>query len=157
MKIRNLEYGEESLLWNLFYATIHNINVQDYSEAQINAWAPDDLDEQIWKRKFQSIKPFVAEVDGEIVGYSDLQPDGLIDHFFVHYQWQRRGVGTALMKEIETRAMKNNIALLETHASITARPFFEAQGFTVVLEQRVDVRGQKLKNYVMQKIIRPNK
>jgi putative acetyltransferase len=149
VKIRNLEIGEEILIWDLFYSTIHNINIHDYTEAQINAWAPSDLDEQIWKQKFQSIKPFVAEVCGCIVGYSDLQPSGLIDHLFVHYQWQRKGVGRALIEEIEKRAVENNIALLETHASITARPFFEAQGFTVSAEQLIEIRGQKLKNYVM--------
>lgn len=151
MKIRNFRNGEEVLLWNLFHSTIHNINIRDYSEAQVNAWAPDDLAEHVWKTRFQSIKPFVAEVDNTVVGYSDLQPDGLIDHFFVHHQWQRRGVGRALMEEIEKRALKSNITLLETHASITARPFFEAQGFTVVTEQLLEIRGQRLKNYIMQR------
>ncbi len=151
MKIRNLESGEEALIWELFCSTIHNVNIQDYNEAQINAWAPKDLDESIWTMKFQSIKPFVVEVDSSIVGYSDLQSNGLIDHLFVHYQWQRRGVGKSLMKEIEKRAVKNNIATLETRASVTARPFFEAQGFTVAFEQLLEVRDQKLKNYVMRR------
>ncbi len=101
MKIRNLENGEEALTWELFRSTIHNINIQDYNEAQINTWAPKDLDESIWKMKFQSIKPFVVEIDSSIIGYSDLQPNGLIDHLFVHYQWQRRGVGKPLMNQTE--------------------------------------------------------
>jgi hypothetical protein len=31
----------------------------------------------------QGIRPFVAEDEGHIVGYADIQPSGYIDHFFV--------------------------------------------------------------------------
>lgn len=105
----------------------------------------------VWERKMHAISPFVAETDDSIIGYSDSQVSGLIDHFFVHHEWQRRGVGRLLMTEIERRASLGKISQLETHASITARPFFEAFGFVVVREQKLDVRGEKLKNYVLQR------
>ena len=38
-----------------------------------------------------------------------------------------------------------------THASITARPFFEARGYRVVRPQQVERRGQVLTNFVMEK------
>lgn len=38
-----------------------------------------------------------------------------------------------------------------THASITARPFFEKRGYRVIREQLVERRGEKLKNFVMEK------
>ena len=44
-------------------------------------------------------KPFVAEIEGQIVGYADLQEDGYIDHFFVSGSMARRGVGSALMRD----------------------------------------------------------
>ena len=40
---------------------------------------------------------------------------------------------------------------LFTEASKAARPFFEAQGFSVVAEQEVEVRGERLTNYRMEK------
>ena len=151
MHVRELKVGEEQILWELFRSTIRNVNVRDYTESQVHAWAPDDFDSTIWTEKMQSIGPFVVDVEGEIVGYSDLQPAGLIDHLFVHHQWQRRGVGRTLMSEIERRASRSEIPHLETHASITARPFFEAFSFTVVREQVLELRGEKLTNYVMQR------
>ena len=36
-----------------------------------------------------------------------------------------------------------------THASITARPFFEGRGYKVVKEQQVERKGIFLTNYVM--------
>jgi putative acetyltransferase len=151
MHVRELRPGEEPILFGLFRNTIRRVNVRDYSESQVVAWAPDDLDPSVWAEKMRSIRPFVVEVEENIVGYSDLQSDGLVDHFFVHHEWQRCGVGRVLMSEIETRAFSRRIDHLETHASITARPFFEAVDFVVVREQELEMRGERLKNYVMRR------
>lgn len=151
MHVRELRTGEEPVLFDLFRNTVRNVNIRDYTESQVAAWAPDDLDSSVWAEKMRSIRPFVVEVDGNIVGYSDLQSDGLIDHFFVHHEWQRRGIGRVLMSEIERRALSGRIGRLETHASITARPFFETFDFVVVREQELEMRGERLKNYVMRR------
>jgi putative acetyltransferase len=151
MYVRDLRPGEERVLWKLFYDTIHSVNIRHYSQSQVDAWAPEDLDPSVWEQKMQSICPFVAEIDDQIIGYSDLQTSGLIDHFFVHHLWQRRGVGRLLMTEIDRRASRSQLHQLETHASITARPFFEAFAFVVVREQELEMRGVKLRNYFMQR------
>ena len=38
--IRQYDYSDAQDLANIYYYTIHNINSKDYSEEQINAWAP---------------------------------------------------------------------------------------------------------------------
>ena len=38
-----------------------------------------------------------------------------------------------------------------THASVTAKPFFEKRGYRVVREQQVSRQGILLTNYVMEK------
>ncbi len=38
-----------------------------------------------------------------------------------------------------------------SEVSITARPFYEHFGFKVVQAQEMEVRGQKLRNFVMEK------
>lgn len=95
-------YQEEnaSALWDLFFNTVRKVNRKDYSNEQVTAWAPESFDTDVWKSKMQSLNPFIAEIDGVIVGYSDLQDDGLIDHFFCHYQHQGKGVGSTLMTHI---------------------------------------------------------
>ena len=40
-----------------------------------------------------------------------------------------------------------------SEVSITARPFYEHLGFKVVNEQEVEMRGVKLTNYVMEKVV----
>ena len=39
-----------------------------------------------------------------------------------------------------------------THASVTARPFFEKRGYTVVRAQQVERVGVLLTNFVMEKV-----
>ncbi|GAL15297.1 putative acetyltransferase [Vibrio astriarenae] len=78
-------------LWSIYFHTIRHINIRDYSLDQVAAWAPDNIDPQRWRNKMESIKPFIAKIDGKPVGYADLQQDGLIDHFFCHHQFQSRG------------------------------------------------------------------
>lgn len=149
MKVRKIREGEEKELWELFYNTIHNVNIQDYTEAQIEAWAPDDFDINVAIKKFREIDPFVVIQDGKIIGYADIQPDGLIDHFYCHHDFQGQGVGSALFAAIEKEARESGIVEMYSNVSITARPFFEAMGFSVEKEQVLRMQDQKLKNYRM--------
>ncbi|SBS37455.1 putative N-acetyltransferase YafP [Marinomonas spartinae] len=141
-------------LWYLFFSTVRMINIKDYSLAQVTAWAPESFDMTVWENKMASIQPFVAELEGVIVGYADLQPDGLIDHFFCHHAYQGRGVGRALMNYIFSLADERKIPRLYSHVSITAKPFFERFGFSVESKQAVELRGQVLTNYQMERSLR---
>ncbi|HGF7395248.1 TPA: GNAT family N-acetyltransferase, partial [Vibrio cholerae] len=134
-----------------FYHTVRNVNLRDYSQAQVEAWAPDDFSSEIWQRKMNLLSPFVAEIDGKIVGYSDLQENGLIDHFFCHHEHQGRGVGRQLMEHVLRMGKLQGITRFYSEVSITARPFYERFGFKVTQEQTIEVRGQKLCNFVMEK------
>ena len=149
MEVRKLRKGEEKEAWELFYNTIHNVNIRDYTESQVEAWAPADFDVNIAIQKIRDIDPFVVIMDRKIIGYGDIQPDGLIDHFYCHHEFQRQGVGSALFGAIEKEAEKNGISRMYSNVSITARPFFEAKGFSVEKEQTVKVRDQQFINFRM--------
>ena len=151
LTIRKYREQDAQATWLLFFNTIRNINKQDYNEAQLKAWAPDAMDLFIWNKRMSDIEPFIAEIDGKIVGYADLQNDGLIDHFFCHHENQRQGIGTALMLHILHQGREKNIKCYFSQVSITAKPFFEHFGFKVVKEQLLDVGEQKLTSFYMQK------
>ncbi len=149
MEVRRFEQGEEAEIWSIFYNTIHHINSSHYSPDQINAWAPDDLAEDIWMGKIQEISPYVVVLNGKIVGYADLQKSGYIDHFFCHHEHQRKGVGSNLFSFLEYKALQRGISELSADVCITAKPFFESKGFEVIKEQLIQLRGQKLGGYKM--------
>ena len=60
---------------------------------------------------------------------------------------QGRGVASALCDALPAARI--------THASITARPFFERRGWHVVKEQQVERRGVLLTNFVMERSCPP--
>lgn len=95
--------------------------------------------------------PFIAELSGKLVGFADLQSDGYIDHFFCHLDHQGQGVGSALMKTLIQTANAKGLGKMYSHVSITAKPFFEHFGFLSLKTQEVEVRGEILTNFVMEK------
>ena len=149
MEIRKYKPGEEHAIWDIFYNSIHQINVQDYTQKQIEAWAPSDLDESIWSKKIIDINPYAVLENGIISAYANLQEDGYIDHFFCHHKYQRQGIGSFLYSRIEKIVVSNGIPQLRSDVSITAKPFFESKGFVVSKKQLLIMRGQELTYYKM--------
>lgn len=152
IRIRDFQSSDAPSLWNVFYSAIHQIACADYTAEQLEAWATSQTpDLAKWAVRMEGIKPFVAEIDGQIVGYADLQPSGYIDHFFVSALAARKGVGSALMRHIHERAEQWRLSRLFSDVSLTARPFFERFGFAVGSAQQVDMRGVVLDNFKMTK------
>ncbi|MCK5855808.1 MAG: GNAT family N-acetyltransferase [Sulfurovaceae bacterium] len=137
-------------LWQVYYTAIRLVCAKDYSDEQIKAWAPDNFDMKIFEEQQEILNPFVAKLGATIVGYADLQPNGLIDHFFVHGKYQSMGVGGALMNAILQKG--HSMSKLYSHVSMTAKPFSQHYDFTVKKVQKVEVRGCKMKNNIMELI-----
>ena len=138
-------------LVKLFYHTVHTINAKDYSQEQLNVWATDKIDLEVWNKSLSEHYTVVAVENNIIVGFGDIDKSGYLDRLFVHRDYQRRGIATAICNELE-RAVK--VDKIITYASITAKPFFEQRGFNVVKEQQVERNGIALTNYVMEKQVR---
>jgi putative acetyltransferase len=151
MKIRRFQPGEELALFEVFYSAIYLIARNDYSEKKLNAWAPSDLDREIWVNRINGINPFVAEIDDKPVGYADVQQNGYIDHFFVSDNHPRKGVGRALMEAIHIESKRLSITELTSNMSQTAQPFFERFGFVIVEHRKSVIRGVELRNALMRK------
>lgn len=88
----------------------------------------------------------VAVSDDIIVGFGDIDDTGYLDRLFVHKDYQRQGIATALCDMLEVGFNR-----ITTHASITAKPFFSHRGYRVIKEQQVVRYGISLTNYVMEK------
>ena len=155
IKIRGINKNRFSsdidVLWKLKFNTIREVNSQDYTQSQVMAWAPDHYDREGWFKRVIGMDPFIAELENLVVGFADLQADGYIDHFYCHLDFQGKGVGKALMQALMDKGELIGIERYYSHVSITAKPFFEHFGFTSVKRQSVEVRGEGLTNFVMEK------
>jgi N-acetylglutamate synthase-like GNAT family acetyltransferase len=151
MKVRRYNAGEEQVLWALLYDTVHKVNNKDYTQAQIEAWAPSQWDLSQWKIRLNNTNPLVAVENNQIVGFAELEPNGHIASFYCAHDWQGRGVGSALLEAIEQEAVKLGISRLFAEVSLTAKGFFDKKGFSVENEQTVSVRGELFINYAVSK------
>ena len=137
----------------VFESAIHDVARRDYTQLQVDTWAPRSYDAVAWAERVAGLQPVVAELDGVVAGYADLQSSGYIDHFYVGGDSGGRGVGGALMRELLARARQRALAELTSNVSLTAQPFFAHFGFEVVEHRVVDVRGVQMRNAAMRKVV----
>ena len=145
MKIRRYEKTDCNELLELFYNTVHMVNAKDYTKKQLDVWATGHEDSQEWNELLLKHYSIVAVCDNIIVGFGDIDGVGYLDHLFVHKDYQEREIATAICDKLEQTAKYN----IKTHASVTAKPFFEKRGYKVIKEQRVERQGVFLTNYIM--------
>ena len=152
MQIRLFKPEDTEQIARLFHNTVRKVNIKDYSKEQVIAWSPEDIYFRDWQTICSSRYTYVAE-ENKILGFGELEPDGHIDCFYVHYQHQKQGVGNEIYRAIETKARELHLTRLFTEASITAKAFFIGRGFKVVKQQQVICRQEKFVNYLMLKIL----
>ena len=150
-EIRYYEAGDAPEIVRLFFETVRSVNRADYSDEQLEAWAAGVPDPEEWHARMAGRRTLVAEEGGEVVGFAELEYDGRLDMLYVRKDAVGRGVGRRLYEAIEQEARGQGLGWIFTEASITARPFFEQQGFRVVREQMVSRRGVSMTNFVMEK------
>lgn len=151
MKIRHFKLGDELALLHVFLSAVHGTACKDYTVAQIQAWAPLDLDPEQWALQMQRLQPFVVEDKHTIIAYADLQTNGYIDHFYVASTHAGQGVGRLLMHHLLRKANCLGLKKMTSDVSKTAEPFFARYGFRVVARGFPVRRGQVLQNALMEK------
>ena len=146
MFIREYLSSDCEQLAELFYHTVHTVNAKAYSQKQLDAWATGNVDLSVWNKSFLEHNTFVAIEYNTVEGFGDIDNTGYLDRLFVHKDYQRQGIASALCDKLE-----NGFTRITTHASITAKPFFLHRGYKLVKEQQVVRDGISLTNYVMEK------
>ena len=149
MFIRAYQPSDCRELAELFYNTVHTVNAKDYTKEQLDAWATGQVDLEKWNQSFQQHYSLVAVAHKIIVGFGDMDRTGYLDRLYVHKDYQGKGIAAAICNQLEGQVQGKIV----THASITARPFFEKRGYRVTEEQQVERQGIFLTNYVMIKAI----
>lgn len=151
MNIRKYKNDDNLEIYNLFYDTVHSVNLKDYNEEQINVWAKKNIDLNQWCEKFQYSYTLIAEENGLIVGFANIENDGYLNMLYVHKDYQHKGIASRLLNELEEYSTKQNINQIITYSSKTAEPFFSNKGYEIT-ENNIVVRNKvELENYLMKK------
>ncbi len=135
----------------LFYRAVHTIPKNDYTPAQLDAWAPYPPDADTWGRSLAQHYTQVAVENGKILGFSDLEEPDYLDRLYVLPEALHLGIARELTARMEKRAQHFGATQITVHASKTALGFFLHQGYKIAQEQTVQRHGIILTNYAMKK------
>lgn len=151
MRLRFAQYSDLPEMQNLYVDTIRHVCNKDYDAAQIAVWTSSIENAERWHKVLQHQIVIIAEKNNKMVGYGTLDKGNYIDFFYIHKDFQRQGIADKILTQIESQAQKLGHSILSSDVSITARPFFEKKGFTVLKEQQNIRKGIELINYKMEK------
>ena len=149
VKIRRAEPDDGKQIGQLIYDTVRTITRKDYSEPQVEAWAPDTTIFSTYEESFA----YVAELKGEIVGFGNFTSDGYLQRFYIHKDYQGQRIGSCLLETLEEKARKLGLKEMTTEASITAKSFFLEKGWVVKTQNTKIFRGVSFINFKMFKKI----
>lgn len=125
--LRQFEDRDAPELSLLIVQTLRRVNIQDYPseaiEQLVPAYGPGNLVERS-KRQHM----VVAETGGQIVGTASIDSDR-VRNVFVEPSLQKKGIGRALMGEIETYARSHGQQRLFLFAAWSAIGFYEKLGY----------------------------
>jgi putative acetyltransferase len=139
------------LLAEIFRAAIEELTIDDYSEAQQEAWASTADNEEEFGQKLAGELTLVATYGGAAVGFASLAGNSKIDMLYVHPAAAGQGAGAMLCDALEKLAAARGVKELTVEASDTARGFFERRGFAAKTRNTVFRAGEWLANTTMTK------
>lgn len=132
MIIRAAEVGDALEIMALHKRSVLALCQDDYTAEQLEDWVNSSTLEKYQKRLTLQ-RAFIAEKDGEMAGYVRWNPaTHELCSIFVDpdYVWQ--GIGTKLMKIAYEDASLRGVTDLWLDASLTAVPFYAADGWQSV-------------------------
>lgn len=142
-------------LTELYKSTILSVNSKDYSIEEVEDWASCGDNMPHWSELFAEQHYIVAENERhEIVGFASINDSGYMHTLFVHKDFQHQGIATLLYRTLEHYAKEKGVEKITSEISITAKQFFETQGFVVDEEQKRRANKLYLTNYKMSKSLK---
>lgn len=149
MKIRRYNFEDAEAHAEVHRQSVREIASADYSNEIIDAWAskePEDspLDEEKVR--------FVAEEDGEIVGFSDYNKEtSELSGLYIKPNYTGRGIGEKLLHKAEEDAKQNGLEQLWCRSTITAKDFYQKHGYKLIEETTHEIQDLEMKVYKMEK------
>ena len=128
LSLRPATAADAAAICALHIRSIREVCAKDYSPEQIEAWAGPKRPEH-YLLPIQEKRLVVAEVDGQLAGFSDYHgKQNEILAVYVSVKFQRRGVGRALFGRLVEDLKARGYADAWFDASLTSVAFYEAMG-----------------------------
>jgi len=132
MIIRESTVADAQEMKNLHERSVLELCSADYSPEQLEEWVNSSPLAKYQSRLVHH-RSFIAEIGGIMVGYARWNPaTNELCSIFVHPEHVRQGIATELMQIAYEDAQSFAVKELWLDASLTAVPFYEAEGWNTV-------------------------
>ena len=132
--VREMRPEDARYFLEIHHAAVRGIAAKDYPVSVVEAWARPITDyvlERFLANREGELR-LVAEIDGEMVGIGAIVVgNSELRACYVAPNAARRGVGSALVADIERIAREHGLDHLQLESSVTAEPFYSALGYQV--------------------------
>ncbi len=152
MEIRPITRADLPAIRDLFFRSVQEAAIRDYTRSQCAAWTAS-AEKPGWTERFLATWTIGAFCEEQLAGFANLESPSQLDCFYIHPDFQRQGVGTALLNAVVAQARSQGAVFLESDISLTAEPFFRKQGWKAVRRNQVGRGNQVLINTTMRKTL----
>jgi putative acetyltransferase len=155
VRVREYRPDDAADLAQIFFESVRRVGCRHYSDAQVEAWAPTPAEPDSWSRRASDGRITLVAVDGgdRPIAYGDLELDGHIDHLYSSLAAIGKGAAAAIYEDLEQRALALGLKRLYVEASEGAVKFFERKGFKQLRRNDFQLRGVKIHNYSLEKLL----
>jgi len=147
--IREANSEDTGRLIEVFSNSIKTAAVKDYTPNEIKEWLKTTQNKSRWRDLLKEQVVLVAEVRNQVVGFASLKEGNYLDFMYVHSDFMRQGIAQCLLNEVLDRVKSLKMESISSDVSITAKPFFEKNGFKVVRKNENHRGEEGLINYHM--------
>ena len=114
----------------LYRRAIARIDDGLYSESEKQLWSQWADAPDVAGRLLRQGITLLAMREGQVLGFGQMIPDGLINMLYVDPDASRQGVGSALVSALEQIDRRRGGVRLYARASHASRPLFQRAGFS---------------------------
>jgi putative acetyltransferase len=135
LSVREMRSEDARAFLEVHHNAVRRLAADSYPSDVIEAWAPLPISEehvQFVRANADHEFRLVAESDGEIIGVGCLIAQASeLRACYVAPSAARKGVGSAILREIERAACDRGVMTLWADSSLTAEQFYQANGYEV--------------------------
>jgi putative acetyltransferase len=157
LALRPFLASDTPLLAEIFRASVEDMGADDYTEAQVAAWASAADDEAAFGKRLGGQLTLIATMDGSPIGFASLKGTDEIDMLYVHPAAAGEGAAKMLLDALERLATSRGAARLIAEASDSAHDFFRQHGFVDRQRNTVSHGDEWLSNTTMEKPLGPKR
>jgi GNAT superfamily N-acetyltransferase len=126
--IRRASRADAKACWDVRRAAVIDQCADAYTRAQLEEWTSGEA-----SRAFADAvedRFHIATIDARVVATGMINlATGKIDAIFVHPEFMRRELGTAMIAHLEALARATGLAQLTLESTLNAAPFYRSLGF----------------------------